>query len=355
MKRVIFFFLFFSLLVTIFNNNAIIYAENELDTNALQLFFNKLAKMSEAKREFGALILEEYIYDGDQGIEDLKGVIDVLITEEQEKELEKYGYTVDDLKRELDRLKKWSLDDKKKLVEYIKYGNITELEALILKYETAKVEEDKNIDSDISNIEKEDELSTNESDNEVLVEVKFTDIDDNWAKDDIVFLAQRKIIKGKSEDRFDPQGYITRAEFTSLVVRLFGLKSLSEKLEFDDVNTDDWYYEDIKSAYQNGIINGIKENIFSPNENISREQVIAIIIRILEKEKLLSKLETVNRDLGLYTDKDEISPWAVETMAKALRYGLISGRTNNILAPRDYTTRAEAAKLIKKLYDILNN
>lgn len=355
MKKIISFILFFLLLTTIFNSNAIICAENELDTNALQLFFNKLAKMSEAKREFGALILEEYIYDGDQGIEDLKKVIDLLITEEQKKVLEKYGYTVDDLKRELDRLKKWSLDDKKKLVEYIKYGNIAEIEALILKYETAKVEKDKNIDSNTTNIKKEDELSANESDNEVLVEVKFTDIDNSWAKDYIVFLAQRKIIKGKSEDIFDPEGYITRAEFISLIVRLFNLKPLSEELYFEDINTDDWYYECVKSAYQNGIVNGVSENMFSPNENISREQVTAIIIRILEKEKLLSKLKTVNRDLGLYIDKNEISPWAVEAMAKALRYGLISGRTKNILAPRDYTTRAEAAKVIKELYDILNN
>jgi len=268
------------------------------------------------------LILQEYIVYGDEEIDELKEVVRAFITDE---ELVGYGYDASDLIEEIDRLKKWSVDDRKKLVDYIKLENVLKIEELIIQYENA------------------------------MKEIKFSDIDNHWAQKDIEFLAKMGIIQGKSVNKFDPQGKITRAEFTALVVRLFNLKSQSEvNLSFTDMKSEDWSYEAIKAAYEHGIIEGISSSTFSPNGNITREEMVAMIIRIIEKQELLSGLNATNKDINIYGDKSSVSSWALDYMEQALNYGIINGRTENTLVPKDNTTRAEAASIIMRLYNILN-
>lgn len=139
MKRIISYVLIFLLTFSMFNFNVIILAD-DLDTDALQLFLNKLATTSDVKRELVAVVLDEYIKDGDNGIDELKNALDLLITDEQEKSLNKYGYTINDVKNELDRLKKWSMEDRQKLVGYIMDGAVSQIEDLILSYEEVKKE-----------------------------------------------------------------------------------------------------------------------------------------------------------------------------------------------------------------------
>lgn len=245
------------------------------------------------------------------------------MTDEQEKSLEKYEYTLADVKKELDRLKGWNEEDKVKLLEYLEMGKAYDLEALILMNEENKV--------------------------------AFTDINDHWAKNSIEFLVKKGIIKGKSENVFDPEGKITRAEFTSLIVRLFELKSQDDKtINFSDVKPGAWYYEEVKAAYDNGIANGLSENSFGSLNNIKREEMITIVIRILEQKEPLQNFASSDKNLDLFSDKGQISNWALDCMSKAVKYGIISGRANNILAPKDNTTRAEAATIIMGLYNIVN-
>ncbi len=390
-KTTIAFIMILTIAISILSPSTYINAE-ELDDNALELFLNKLATTSEAKREFGALILEEYLADGDEGIDDLKDAADLLITDSQNKQLEENGYTLNDVKDELDRLKKWSVSDRMKIADYVESGETSDLEDLILSYENSlpvndppasntssnneentdeqnsELEENlPNNDAETNdNISNKEKLSTdidtediNNSDKTnpekvVIKDIEFTDITNHWAKDSIEFLGSRGIIEGKDKNVFDPDSNITRAEFTALVVRLFDLKAQStDELQFNDVESTKWYYNTVKAAYQNGVIDGMNEKEFKPNMNITREQMIAIVIRVLNKNEVLSHFETVDKNIELFTDRNEISPWAVDSMIDALKHGIIEGRSDSILAPNGNSSRAEAATIIMNVYKVL--
>lgn len=336
-----------------------VFAVDNLDMGALQLFLDKLASTEPIQRELGAAVLEEFFADGNEGIDELKSSLSSFISEES---LEKYGYSISDVQKELDRLKDWSVADRTRLVEYVKAGATSEIKDLILEQEkddsdSGKDEEGPKAGETPTKDSDPTSPTTSQDDNEeVLVEVNFTDINSHWAKESIEFLAKRDIIKGKSEGIFDPEGKITRAEFTALIVRLFDLKPETNKtMNFNDMKLDAWYYEAVKAAYDNEIINGVSESSFGPLSNITREQMVTIIIRILEQKGLLANLDKTDKDLVLFNDKEQVSSWAIDSMSQAIKYGIISGRANNLLAPKDNATRAEAASIMMILYNLFNN
>lgn len=92
---------------------------------------------------------------------------------------------------------------------------------------------------------------------------KFTDLESvSWAEEAINTLAKYDVINGKSENIFAPNDYIKREEFAQLIVKSFNIPSGTQKLKFEDVSKDAWYYDSLKKAFSNGIINGMSETKF---------------------------------------------------------------------------------------------
>ena len=113
-------------------------------------------------------------------------------------------------------------------------------------------------------------------------EKAFTDLNNHsWAKDAITRLAARGIINGTSASTFAPGKNITRAEFTTLIVRTFGFEG--EKASFADVPSSAYYAEAVGIAKSLGIVNGVTENSFAPESEISREDMMVIMARALEQ------------------------------------------------------------------------
>lgn len=329
---------------------------SDIDKGALEVFLDKLARLDNGKRKDGAILLEVYLEDEVNGVRDLKRDLHRFLNDSHIKLIEEEGYSLDDVKNELDQLENWSLEDRLKLVDYISAGNSSGIKELI------KEAEDKpNIDTDTDNNTpstggekpgKEDEEKENIE--EKLLEVKFKDIDADKHREDIIFLAKRAIIKGKTGERFEPNSDLTRAEFMTLVYRVLELESDKNKaLPFKDVKTGAWYYEYVKAAYDNKIINGKSANLFEPNAQVTREEMVAIIMRILDSEKITHTLESVDKDLLKFKDSNKISSWAKNHMFYGVKYGIIEGRTETTLNPKEFATRGEAASIIKKLYDVL--
>lgn len=328
---------------------------SDIDEGALEIFLDQLSRLDSGDRQLIAARLKAQLKDEENGVENLKRDLDRFLSDSHIKAIEKEGYTVDDVKSELDRLNNWGLEDRLKLVGYISDGNASGIRSLI-----KDIEDKPNSDSDTPSTggdkprPDDENKGKDKEDIEELLQVKFKDIDADKHKEDIIFLAERAIIKGKTEEKFEPNSDLTRAEFMTLVYRVLELESDEAKaLPFKDVKKNAWYYEYVKAAYDNKIIKGKSANLFEPNARVTREEMVVIIMRILDSEKITHTLESVDKDLLTFKDSNKISSWAKNQMFYGVKYGIIEGRTETTLKPKAFATRGEAANIIKKLYDAL--
>ena len=167
-----------------------------------------------------------------------------------------------------------------------------------------------------------------------------------WAADSINALASSGIIKGTSETTFSPAANITRADFALLLVRAFKLESENTE-NFADVNASDYFATELAIARNTGLVNGIGDNKFAPRNTITRQDMMVIVYRALEKLEM--ELETGDVD---YADFDSVAEYAKDAVSALIASGLVNGKSGKI-APTDYTTRAEVAVLIKRILDLL--
>ncbi|NEW07565.1 hypothetical protein GK047_16280 [Paenibacillus sp. SYP-B3998] len=164
---------------------------------------------------------------------------------------------------------------------------------------------------------------------------------EHWAASIIKELSAQHIIEGIDDTHFAPEQVVTRAEFVAMLVRKLGLQATS-KSNFSDVAPTNWYAEAVTAAQDAGIVNGTSANKFGPNDTISRQEMATIVIRAYEY--LHGKLALD----GQYDFKDMINAdeWALESLQKAKKLGLMSGYVEGDVRPLEKATRAESAKLI---------
>lgn len=183
----------------------------------------------------------------------------------------------------------------------------------------------------------------------------FDDIANHWAKEDIELMASRHIVKGKSDNMFDPKGDITRAEFATMLVRIIGAELIEGESSFEDVTTDKWYAPYIEAAYQAGLVKGISETEFAPEENITREQMATMIMRAYNHLTEEDYNELVTTTELRFNDESEISDWAHKAVIIASDLGIIKGMTETTFVPKENATRAQSAVMIKRLLEATDN
>lgn len=110
----------------------------------------------------------------------------------------------------------------------------------------------------------------------------FTDTRDTSYESAVSVLSDIGILTGKSDENFDPEGTLTRAEMATIAVRLLGVDNISSGTEvFHDVPSSHWAYNNIATAYQLGIINGADKNTFLPEESLTYIQAVKILVCVL--------------------------------------------------------------------------
>ena len=176
--------------------------------------------------------------------------------------------------------------------------------------------------------------------------VRFIDLGNHaWAADAINALADEGIIKGTSENTFSPAANITRADFAILLVRAFKMTSESEE-NFADVSSSDYFAKELAVARNTGLVNGIGDNKFAPRNNITRQDMMVIVYRALvAMEKIATAENTPSA-----SDFDAVADYAKEAVSALIDAKLVNGK-NGLIAPTDFTTRAEVAVLIKRILD----
>lgn len=168
----------------------------------------------------------------------------------------------------------------------------------------------------------------------------FTDIENHWAKDNILKAYERKYVNGKSENLFDPDSSITRAEVAAIMCRVFGLTNLNSDIEFSDVADTSWYKEYIDMVSCNGIMVG-SNGLFRPDDFITRQEFVKTIVNALEKGGISLNATSLDG----FVDAQQVSDWAVDSMQKVVAKGVIEGN-NSMLNPLNTTTRAEAVTIL---------
>ena len=176
----------------------------------------------------------------------------------------------------------------------------------------------------------------------------FTDIANvQWARNAINYLYAKGIINGKSKDKFCPDDMITREELVKIVVTAFGVYDADAQCDFADVDKGTWYYSFVASAQNAGIVNGIGDNSFGTGRNITREDMAVIIYNAAVKSGY-----AFGKVYSDFADGTAISSYATDAVSRLAGAGIINGTENNCFEPRDTATRAQVAKII---YGILNS
>jgi len=172
-----------------------------------------------------------------------------------------------------------------------------------------------------------------------------------WAKEAILSLSSLGIINGINDVTFKPKAYTYRADFVLVVTRLLGLKGQGENV-FSDVDNSDYYSTAVSLANKFQIVKGA-DGKFMPKNNITRQDVMLILSRVLDKAGKLQKANVSTLDN--FKDSKNISAYAKEAVANLVGMKIVSGDNNNLLNPKGYINRAEMAVLINKIYDVLNS
>ena len=217
---------------------------------------------------------------------------------------------------------------------------------------TAKVTKGFTLYAKWTGIEKEPEVDKPEGkDDPETTEWKnpFGDVKaDDWFYENVQYVAQNKLMNGVAVDEFAPNDTLTRAMLVTVLYRNAGEPAVNKSIPFADVDMDAYYASAVIWAKQNGIVNGVTETEFAPDENITREQIAAIMFRYAQYKGV--DAVTLEENLH-FTDADEISEYAVSAMNWAVGTGLMKGKSTTTINPRDNATRAEIAAILQRFIE----
>ena len=168
-----------------------------------------------------------------------------------------------------------------------------------------------------------------------------------WYYDAVSYVYANGLMDGVSASEFAPDTTLTRAMLVTILWRMEGEPVVNYLMPFTDVDGGAWYAEAVRWAASEGIVTGVSDTAFAPNDPITREQFAAILWRYAKyKGYDVSIGESTN--ILSYTDFDEIGEYAIPALQWACGEGIISGRGGGILDPRGTASRAEAAAMLQR-------
>lgn len=182
------------------------------------------------------------------------------------------------------------------------------------------------------------------------IENNFVDIkESDWYYDAVNFVTQKELFKGVSENEFGPNTKLTRGMLVTVLYRYAGAV-IENEAQFGDVSKESYYSKPIAWAAENGIVNGVGENKFAPNANITREDLVVILYRYAQKMGAGVSVKDSNI-ISLYDDFNTLSEYAIPAMQWAVEKGIITGRTTSTIVPKGNATRAEVATIIMRFIE----
>ena len=187
----------------------------------------------------------------------------------------------------------------------------------------------------------------------ILWENPFDDVKEtDWFYEAVKFAVQQGLMNGTADDAFDPHASASRAALVTVLWRLEGSPVETDSVSFLDVDPGLWYSEAIVWAAKHNIVLGFSAEIFRPDSIVTREQAASILFRYASYKGYDTSAQ---KSLDLYEDADKISDYALNNMNWAVTSGLINGITTTTLDPTGESNRAQIAMLLFNFWENIIN
>ena len=176
----------------------------------------------------------------------------------------------------------------------------------------------------------------------------FTDVHEtDWFYNDVLFVYEEGLFAGTSDTTFSPNASMTRAMLVTVLYRLEGEPAVSGRSGFSDVTFNSYYEDAVTWAADNGIVNGTSITTFSPNANVTREQMAAILYRYAQYKKYNT---AASSSLNGFTDHASVSGYATASLEWAVAEKLVNGSAGKLM-PTGNATRAQVAAILHRFVE----
>ena len=178
----------------------------------------------------------------------------------------------------------------------------------------------------------------------VVPENPFTDVAEGACYYDAVLaLAEQGIINGMTETTFCPDNQLTRAQVVTMLYRMAGAPETDAAAAFADVPEGAYYADALAWAVETGVTEGVSETEFAPDMDVTREQFVTFLHRFAALE---GQADGEPADLSAFQDAALVADWAQEAMAWAVGQGIVEGVTEDTIVPQGTATRAQAVTML---------
>ena len=169
----------------------------------------------------------------------------------------------------------------------------------------------------------------------------------DWFYEDVAFAYENGLFAGTSDTTFSPNASMTRAMLVTVLYRLGGQPAVNGRSGFSDVQYNGYYEDAVTWAADNGIVNGTSTTMFSPNANVTREQMAAILYRYAQHKKYNT---AASSGLNGFTDHASVSGYAAASLEWAVAEKLVNGSAGKLM-PTGNATRAQVAAILHRFVE----
>ncbi|UHA74868.1 S-layer homology domain-containing protein [Paenibacillus sp. 481] len=178
------------------------------------------------------------------------------------------------------------------------------------------------------------------------VSTAYQDINQHWAQAEINRWSERGVVKGVNDQSFAPDRALSRAEWAMIINKAFqfeaGKSEAAKTASFADVSAEAWFATAVHTASEKGYMNGYN-GVFNPNKSLTRQEAALSLQRLLQIDRSTDYKTN-------WTDKQQVAAWATDAVMSVAEAGLISGYSNGTFQPNKEITRAEAVKLLDRVF-----
>lgn len=177
----------------------------------------------------------------------------------------------------------------------------------------------------------------------------FMDVNKNaWYEDAVKYVYETGLMNGMTGNVFAPNEQMTRAQLVTVLWRMAGSPEVAYTDRFSDVKENRWYVTPVMWAAENGIVDGFPDGTFAPNQPITRDQLAAVLFRYTE---FVGGDTSARGGISNFTDGDKVQTWALSAVEWAVGEGIITGKPVGgkvSIAPKAFATRAEVATMLMR-------
>ena len=178
-------------------------------------------------------------------------------------------------------------------------------------------------------------------------DLPFTDVAEGvWYEDAVGYVYRHDLMTGYSDNLFGPANNLTRAQLCQIVYNMEGQPAATGSSAFTDVADGAWYADAVTWAASQGVVDGYGGGLFGPEDNITREQLAAILYRYAQAKGYDVSIGEDTNILS-YDDALDVSEWAIPAMQWAYGAGIVQGDGSS-LNPQGEATRAQTAAMLMR-------